>query len=56
MYLGHIDRKAEASANPGGRLVTEPALMRVYGRMKLMPESTGKMVWGCCMSPKGQRW
>jgi len=42
MYLGHIDWEAEGSANPRERLVTEPALVRVYGGTNSIPESTGK--------------
>jgi len=54
MYLTHIDREAEANANPRGSTVTKPALMRVCGRMKSIDESTGKSA-GVSQVLKGQR-
>jgi len=46
MYLGHIGREAEASANPRERSVTEPALMSLCCRTKWIARSTGKMAGG----------
>jgi len=52
MYLCHIDREAEVSPIARAGLVTESARMRACDRAKSIPEFTGKMAGGCCVSPR----